>query len=167
MIIRQANINDIENIMKMYDSCIIGMINIGIDQWDSLYPNKEIILEDIESKTFYVLIANNNIIAGINIDDKQDKTYLAMQWEDKQNLFLVVHRLAVDERYWSKGAGKKLMLFAEELVIKRKLNSIRLDTYNTNSKAIKFYKNLGYKILGEIYLKPNKNEYYCFEKLIK
>ena len=90
-----------------------------------------------------------------------------MQWEDKQNLFLVVHRLAVEERYWSKGAGKKLMLFAEELVTKRKLNSIRLDTYNTNIKAIKFYKNLGYKILGEIYLKPNKNEYYCFEKLIK
>ena len=51
MIIRQANINDIENIMKMYDSCVIGMINIGIDQWDSTYPNKEIILKDIESKT--------------------------------------------------------------------------------------------------------------------
>jgi ribosomal protein S18 acetylase RimI-like enzyme len=167
MIIRQANINDIENIMKMYDSCVIGMIKIGIDQWDSSYPNKEIILKDIQSKTFYILITDNNIIAGINIDNKQDKTYLAMKWEDKQNLFLVVHRLAVDERYWSKGAGKKLMLFAEELVTKRKLNSIRLDTYNTNIKAIEFYKNLGYKILGEIYLKPNKNEYYCFEKLIK
>jgi ribosomal protein S18 acetylase RimI-like enzyme len=114
-----------------------------------------------------VLITDNNIIAGINIDNKQDKTYLAMKWEDKQNLFLVVHRLAVDKRYWSKGAGKKLMLFAEELATKRKLNSIRLDTYNTNIKAIKFYQNLGYKILGEIYLKPNKSEYYCFEKLIK
>jgi putative N-acetylmannosamine-6-phosphate epimerase len=54
MIIRQANINDIENIMKMYDSCVIGMIKIGIDQWDSSYPNKEIILKDIQSKTFYV-----------------------------------------------------------------------------------------------------------------
>ena len=58
-----------------------------------------------------------------------------------------------------------LQKIQNELTIK--LNSIRLDTYNTNIKAIKFYKNLGYKILGEIYLKPNKNEYYCFEKLIK
>ena len=167
MTIRQANLNDIEKIMKMYNSCVIGMINIGIDQWDNTYPNKEIILHDIENKTFYVLIEKNKIIAGINIDNKQDETYLAIDWEDKQDLFLVVHRLAVDERYWSKGAGKKLMLFAEKLVIKKKLKSIRLDTYNTNIKAINFYKNLGYKILGEIYLKPNKNEYYCFEKLIK
>ena len=42
------------------------------------------------------------------------------------------------------------MLFAEKLVTKKKLKSIRLDTYNTNIKAINFYKNLGYKILGEI-----------------
>ena len=101
MTIRQANLNDIEKIMKMYNSCVAGMIKMGIDQWDNTYPNKEIILHDIENKTFYVLTEKNKIIAGINIDNKQDETYLAIDWEDKQDLFLVVHRLAVDDRYWS------------------------------------------------------------------
>ena len=73
MTIRQANINDIENIMKMYDSCVTGMIKIGIDQWDSSYPNKKIILKDIQNKTFYVLITENNIVAGINIDNNKIK----------------------------------------------------------------------------------------------
>ena len=94
----------------MYNSCVVGMIKIGIDQWDNTYPNKEIILHDIEKKTFYVLTEENKIVAGISIDNKQDETYLAINWDDKEDLFLVVHRLAVDERYWSKGAGKKLIL---------------------------------------------------------
>ena len=55
MTIRQANLNDIEKIMKMYNSCVAGMIKIGIDQWDNTYPNKEIILHDIQNKTFYVI----------------------------------------------------------------------------------------------------------------
>ena len=58
------------------------------------------------------------------------------------------------------------MLFTEELVNKKKLTSIRLDTYSGNPKAIEFYKRLGYSELGAIYLKPNKNEYYCFEKIL-
>ena len=76
MTIRQANLNDIEKIMKMYNSCVAGMIKMGIDQWDNTYPNKEIILHDIENKTFYVLIEKNKIIAGINIDNNKTKLIL-------------------------------------------------------------------------------------------
>ena len=49
----------------------------------------------------------------------------------------------------------------------KKKRSIRLDTYSGNPKAMEFYKRLGYSELGTINLKPNKNEYYCFEKIIR
>ena len=58
------------------------------------------------------------------------------------------------------------MQFAEKLVVKN-LKSIRLDTYSGNPKAMYFYKKMGYTLLEKIYLKPNKNEYYCFEKIIE
>ena len=166
MKIKKAKITEIDQIMNMYDSCVSGMIEANIDQWDSSYPNRKIILDDIKNKTFYILLINNEIIAGINIDKIQDKTYLNITWEDIENKFLVVHRLAVHKEYWNKGAGKKLMLFAESLIKENNLNSIRLDTYNSNPKAINFYLKLGYVKKGEIFLKPDRNEYYCFEKLI-
>jgi ribosomal protein S18 acetylase RimI-like enzyme len=75
--------------------------------------------------------------------------------------------LAVKEEYWNKKIGKELMLFTEELVIERGLKSIRLDTYSGNPKAMEFYRRLAYSELGTINLKPNKNEYYCFEKIIR
>ena len=167
MIIRKANKVDLENIMKMYKSCVKGMITNGIDQWDDTYPNTKIISQDLKAMTYYVAEIEGEIIGGINIDQNQDETYLAIDWKDKSNSSLVVHRLGVKEENWGEEMGKRLMNFVEDLVVKEKLKSIRLDTYSGNPKAIKFYKRLGYARLGHIYLKPNKNEYYCFEKIIR
>ena len=166
MIIRKAHKKDLNEIMNMYNSCVCGMMKNNIDQWDSSYPNKEIIRLDLEASTYYIAEIEKEIVGGINIDRKQDKTYLEIDWEDESDAFLVVHRLAVKEEFWSRKIGKKLMLFTEELVKRHRLKSIRLDTYSDNPKAIDFYEKLGYTKLGAINLKPNKNEYYCFEKII-
>jgi len=167
MIIRKANKSDLDNIILMYKSCVKGMLANDIDQWDATYPNAGVIMEDLIAQTYFVAEENSIIIGGINIDQNQDKTYLEIDWEDKSNSSLVVHRLGVKEEFWKKGIGKKLMIFAENLVVEKGLKSIRLDTYSGNPKAMEFYINLGYQQLGHIYLKEGKNEYYCFEKIIK
>ena len=167
MIIQKANIKDLKEIMIMYKSCVSGMITNGIDQWDNSYPNAEIIKKDIKAETYYIAKQKDSIIGGINIDQNQDPTYSDIKWEEMSNKFLVVHRLGVKQEFWNKKVGKSLMLFVEDLVRKNNFKSIRLDTYSGNPKATKFYKNLDYKQLGHIYLKPNKNEYYCFEKIIR
>ena len=167
MIIRKANKTDLDNIMKMYKSCVNGMLKNGIDQWDDSYPNTEIISEDLNVGTYYVVEMDGTIIGGVNIDKNQDDTYLALDWEDKSDSFLVVHRLGVKEEFWNKKIGKDLMLFTEKLVIEKGLKSIRLDTYSGNTKAMEFYRRLGYSELGTIDLKPDKDKYYCFEKIIK
>ena len=167
MIIRKGNKTDLKNIMKMYTSCVKGMIKNGIDQWDDTYPNTEVITQDLEKQSYYFAEIEGEIIGGINIDRNQDKTYLEIDWEDTSDSFLVVHRLGVKEEFWEKKIGKKLMVFAENMVIEKGLKSIRLDTYSGNPKAMEFYRRLGYRELGTINLKPDKNEYYCFEKIIK
>ena len=167
MKILKAKKTDLDCIMKMYRSCIKGMIDLNIDQWDKTYPNKNIISEDITNKTYYVAKINNHIVGGMNLDSKQDPAYLKINWKDKEDKFLSVHRLAVSEENWSKKIGKKLMIFAENEVVRKNLKSIRLDTYITNIRALNFYSKLGYQKLGKIYLKENKNEYLCFEKIIK
>ena len=166
MKIRKGEISDLKNIMQMYKSCVSGMIENNIDQWDESYPNSSIITQDLYEETYYIAEIKNEIVGGINIDKKQDKTYLEINWEEKSNLFLVVHRLAVKKEFWGSKIGKKLMLFAEKMAEQKKMHSIRLDTYSGNPKAIEFYRRLKYKERGEINLKANKNQYYCFEKII-
>jgi ribosomal protein S18 acetylase RimI-like enzyme len=167
MIIRKANKSDLKNIMKVYKSCVNGMIKNSIDQWDETYPNIEIINQDLEMMTYYIAEIGGSIIGGINIDQNQHETYLDIDWIDTSNQFLVVHRLAVKEEFWNNNIGKDLMKFTEDLAVERGMKSIRLDTYSGNLKAMEFYRRLDYRELGAINLKPNKNEYYCFEKIIK
>jgi len=165
MIIKLAEIKNLNNIMDMYSSCVQGMINLGIDQWDETYPNKEIIKKDINEKCFYVGLIKNNIIAGMRVDHEQDPSYLSIKWKDQSNKYMVVHRLGAHQKYWDKGVGKQMMMFAEEHASKKGCNSMRLDTYSNNPKAMNFYEKIGYKKLGHINLKPNKNIYYCYEKV--
>ena len=54
MIIRKAHKEDLKGIMKMYNSCVSGMIKNNIDQWDASYPNKKIITSDLEASTYYI-----------------------------------------------------------------------------------------------------------------
>ena len=57
------------------------------------------------------------------------------------------------------------MEFAENIAAESGCDSFRLDTYSNNPKAMEFYKKLGYQQLGHINLKPDKDIYYCFEKV--
>ena len=165
MIIRKANKNELDAIMQVYKSCVEGMIKLGIDQWDETYPNRKVIQKDLEIGDYYVGVLEDEIVAGIKIDRKQDPTYLIIDWEDKSNKFMVVHRLCSKTSVWNKGVGRKMMTFAEELAAEKGCISIRLDTYINNPKAIAFYKHIGYQQLGHIKLKPHKDIYYCFEKI--
>ena len=98
MIIRLARIKDLHDIMKMYKSCVMGMIAHNITQWDNKYPNQEIILKDLKNKTYFVAEKNNEVIGGINIDKLQDEVYNTIKWNDKSDKFLVVHQISSKRR---------------------------------------------------------------------
>ena len=165
MIIKQAEIQDFDAIMDMYASCVKGMLALGIDQWDESYPNRKIIKQDLKDACYYIGVLKEGIVAGMRVDNLQDPTYLSIDWKDKSNNFMVVHRLGSKTNVWNKGIGKQMMEFAENIAIESGCSSFRLDTYSHNPKAMEFYKRLGYQQLGHINLKPDKDIYYCFEKV--
>ena len=165
MRIIQAKAQHLETIMEMYASCVQGMLALGIDQWDASYPNRSIIEQDLKDACYYIGVLDNELVAGMRIDNIQDPTYLSIDWADKSNNCMVVHRLGSKTKVWNKGIGKQMMDFAENLAQENGCSSFRLDTYSHNPKAIEFYKKRGYTQLGHINLKPHKDIYYCFEKL--
>jgi ribosomal protein S18 acetylase RimI-like enzyme len=53
--------------------------------------------------------------------------------------------IVVADNYQDKGIGKVLMCFLKEMAKKRGAKILELEVFNTNTRAIKFYKKLGYK----------------------
>ena len=164
MELKLAEIEDLEVINGIYKDAIEKMINNNIFQWDETYPNKNILEDDIKNKQLYKIIYDNNIIATLVLNKEYDKEYLDGKWEYNGNNFMVLHRLCINTKYQNKGFGTKIMLFIEEYLKNKGVNSIRLDTFTKNPIGLRLYNKLGYKKVGEANWR--KGLFILFEKIL-
>ena len=165
--IELAEINDINDIMKMIHDCANDLIGKNIFQWNEKYPSKDIFLSDIEKKNLFILKNNSGIIGCIALSHEKDIEYTDVKWLTKDDKNLYLHRLAVDPKFQKKGIGKLLMDFAEDYARNNKFISVRLDTFSKNERNNKFYKSRKYTKLDDVYF-PNQSEFpfHCYEKIL-
>jgi ribosomal protein S18 acetylase RimI-like enzyme len=166
--IREATVDDLDAILKITKSCAKKLVSKNIFQWNEYYPNRNVFENDLYNKWLYVTVKENKVIGSVCVSDLIDDEYATVKWlTPNNNNNIYIHRLAVDPDYQGVGYAQKMMSFAEEFAKKNKYKSIRLDTFSKNMKNQKFYKQRGYKKLGEIFF-PNQSMYpfYCYELLL-
>ena len=165
--IELAEINDINDIMKMIHDCANDLIGQNIFQWNEKYPSRDIFLSDIEKKNLFILKNNSGIIGCIALSHEKDIEYTDVKWLTKDDKNLYLHRLAVDPKFQKKGIGKLLMDFAEDYARNNKFISVRLDTFSKNERNNRFYKSRKYTRLDDVYF-PNQSEFpfHCYEKIL-
>ena len=164
MEIIKAIIKDTDEILNLIRSSSIKMYQEGIDQWDEIYPNKEIILNDIKNKELYVYKENAIILGIIVLNTFQDEEYKEIDWKYKDKTPLVIHRLCIHPNSQGKGLAKKLLSFAENYAINNNYQTIRLDCFTKNKTATNLYIKNGYIIRGKVNFR--KGQFYCLEKLL-
>ena len=140
--IELAEINDINDIMKMIHKCANDLISKNIFQWNEKYPSRDIFLSDIEKKNLFILKNNSGIIGCIALSHEKDIEYTDVKWLTKDDKNLYLHRLAVDPKFQKKGIGKLLMDFAEDYARNNKFISVRLDTFSKNERNNRFLEKL-------------------------
>jgi ribosomal protein S18 acetylase RimI-like enzyme len=165
--IREATVDDLDAILKITKSCAKKLVSKNIFQWNEYYPNRNIFENDLNNKWLYVTVKENKVIGSVCVSDLIDDEYATVKWLIPNNNNIYIHRLAVDPDYQGVGYAQKMMYFAEEFAKKNEYKSIRLDTFSKNMKNQKFYKQRGYKKLGEIFF-PNQSmhPFYCYELLL-
>lgn len=165
--IRKANQNDLREIKKLTEACAKALQQQNIFQWNEHYPSLEKLQNDIEKEELYVLEEENMIIAIIVLTPNMDEVYRNIDWLNKTDNNLYVHRLATSPEFWGKGYARTMMEFAEEFARKKNFHSIRLDTFSKNARNQKFYGARGYTKLGDVYF-PHKNEhpFHCYELVL-
>lgn len=160
--IRKGCLDDQLFIMEIIHNAIIDMEAKGIYQWDSIYPNDEVINNDLSNETLYVY-EDGGIIKGIIVlNEYQDKEYEDMKWEFNSGKHLIIHRLCIDPKYQGQGIARLLVDYAERRGKALGYESIRLDAFVNNERACNLYKKLGYKAVGIVEFR--KGKFYCFEK---
>jgi len=167
MEIIKASERHMEGILSLCKDCSQNMVKNLIDQWDEVYPNKEIFLDDIRNNSLYIAVSDNSeeIIACIVLNEYQEPEYKGIKWKHDREKIAVIHRLMVHQKNEGKGIAQYLVRYIEKLAKEKQYGSIRLDVFANNLRAVSFYKKLGYEVTGKVIFR--KGEFFCCEKLIK
>ena len=144
-----ADKNNIEEIVDMYKAAVDKMYLDGIDQWDELYPNKNILIEDIHKKELIVGMMDGKIVVAYVVNTESDEEYVNGKWSYPNSKYCILHRLCVNPIYQNIGIAKKTMMYLEENYKSKGFETIRLDSFTKNPYAEQLYDKLGYCVVGQ------------------
>lgn len=160
--IKLVTMDSINNVLNIYKSAIAHMEAQNIFQWDDIYPDKDVITDDIESNSMFGYFMDGDLCAVQVLNNLQSTDYSKIDWNYKDSNPLVLHRLCVAPKHQNKGIAKELMLFMEEFALNNNYKTIRFDAFVQNPVSVNLYTRLGYIKSGTV--KFRKGDFYCFEK---
>ena len=160
--LEKADASDRDEIVTLIRAVVDHLNQMGIPQWDDVYPKASDVDEDLQNKQLYVIRSENGIAGIITLNQEYDLAYENGDWSYHGSDFMVVHRLCVAPAMQGQGLGKRIMLMTEAMLKRNGVQSVRLDAFSQNPYSLKLYDKLGYRITGEAVWR--KGLFYLMEK---
>lgn len=149
--------------MRIITLCLEHMRSTGIQQWDEVYPNLQVVEEDARARTLFVIRYDERCVAAICLNEVQPEQYADLPWKITDGRALVIHRLCADPSWQQRGAARELMDFAETHAQQQSYSSIRLDAHTGNPRALALYKRRDYVRVGSAHFPRRPLPNACFE----
>lgn len=137
-----------DKIFELYSEAIENMEKQNIHQWDEIYPDKEILRQDILKNQMYIGEKDNNIAVCFVLNEECYEEYKNGNWICPKARFCIIHRLCVNPLFQNKGIARESMEYIENLCKSSGYDSIRLDCFTENPYSKKLYDKAGYTITG-------------------
>lgn len=163
---RKAKISELPQIWDIIQDAIQRRKEDGSNQWQDGYPNSDVLQNDIEKETGFVLSENDTIIGycAILINDEPEYEKIEGKWLTTDN-FVVFHRVAIAETYLGKGFAKVIFKYIEDFALNNNIYSVKADTNFDNLAMITIFEKAGYTYCGEVYFRGSPRK--AFEKVLK
>ena len=161
----KAAINDRDTIWNILQQAIERRRKDGSTQWQQGYPNLNTVESDIAKGFGYVMTVDNEIAVytALILNDEPAYSTIDGAWLSNGE-FVVVHRVAVDEKFAGKGLVKILFDHIEEFTRSHGIQSVKVDTNFDNTAMLRILESKGYTYCGEVFLAGGMRK--AFEKII-
>jgi len=140
---------DIETVFELYDKAIAFQKTVFDKTWlgfDAEFVNREIeeyrlwkIVEDRQIACIYSVTYADPVIWG----------------EDSHKSAMYIHRIVTNPDFRGRGYVRSITDWAKMHANENQLRYVRMDTWGDNRKLIDYYKDCGFKYLGETTPEPS------------
>jgi len=176
VIVRQAQVADIDKILEIIAFAKSDFASRGIDQWQNGNPNKNDIVKDVADGVGWV-IANDCqkgalqapvICAYAMLSCETEPAYEVVhgggQWGDLQEPdakrgmpYATIHRVAVAQNARGCGYAKKIIAQCEQVTKKKGIPWLRIDTHQDNVAMQGVIKSCGFVFVGTVVLEDGSS----------
>ncbi len=149
-----AEKTDYEDILDLYHS-LIGTPGCT---WSAEYPSREIVQEDIDNRSLYVLRDDRGriiAVAAAGVSDELEK----LHWSQERPCDLA--RIGVSPEMQGRGVGTMMLRQVMDAVWERGFDGIRMLVSKSNPAALALYDKNGFQRCGETFMYGI--DFYCYE----
>lgn len=164
--IRRATHNDCDAIMSIVRSAQQALAELGIDQWQDGYPEREVVVADVESGVGYVACDDSGSplgYAAIVLNGEPAYRQIASSNWHTPDDYVVVHRLCVAQCVHRQGVALKLMRYAADIAVQNDIHAMRIDTHEGNVRMLTMLAKIGFEYVGKI-VYENSGERVVYDK---
>ncbi len=161
--VRLATECDIPALCRLFEAGIRDMDEKGLDQWRwEVYPSEAVLMEDVQAQTMYLMEENGELLTAFTINEDQHPLYLTLHWHFGVKP-AVLHRLVVSPSHQRKGLGREAMAHVIEIARELGYDSLRLDTYLKNTRAMALYEGIPMRKVGQVKFDHRTTMFQCYE----
>lgn len=141
MVVKKANLNDLDALLTFYREVIKDMHQQGYEFWDEDYPIQDI-KKDVKNGACY-FIEEKGIVSAFSLNPDnvgQGK----VRWTNDEASFMYLDRLAIHPRLKRQGYASRTIKEAMRLTKKMNKEYLRLFVAEKNHSAIHLYEALNF-----------------------
>lgn len=146
---RQAVLQDLPQLKKVYKEIIDHMNANEIQIWDEIYPC-EFFEDDIKNNRLYVLFDHTEIVSAFALCNANSGEH-AVTWKEQGGNALYLDRFGVNVNYLRKGIGSSMLTRIKEVAKTKGAAYLRLFVVDINEPAINLYEKNGFNRADGIY----------------
>lgn len=135
----------------------------GIGQWQTGYPDRACIENDLSKGKGYFLVEGKTILGYLCIDYDGEPAYSRLNgtWTTGPE-YVVVHRMAFTQQARGRGLSHAAFELVERMSLRKNIHSFRVDTDPENLKMKHILQKNGFRPCGTIWF--DNSEKIAFEK---
>lgn len=158
--IRKCTSADLPALCSLFEEARGTIKLLGIDQWQSGYPSRDAITNDIEKCVSYAVLCDGKILGTFALIEDGEPTYDKIfdgEWQTGYSNsqfpdYFALHRVAISVSARGTGLSTKIISYAKEKATAKGKKSLRIDTHRGNVVMRRMLEKHGFVHCGTIFL---------------
>jgi len=164
MEIVQAKPTDLIEILYLLKVCILDMNKKGLRHWNSAFPGRERIQQDLDCGSIY-LVKDKGVCKGmVTLNEIEPDDYKEVAFPSEKHKPLYLQNMAVHPKWQGQGIAKMMVDFAQNIAKEKGFDSIRLDVFQPSAGARQLYEKQNFKEVASFLSAYQKIPFVCYEK---